>query len=262
MENIIKDINNTITPKKGWVEEKLYDLGDLSMNGLVQSAYTKFFNNKNKGTIKLIKTIPKEENVLETFENSYSNNSDSEQVYQTQSYSKDITNTSTFSWKLSEKVSIKTSWKIPFIGAEEINVELGAEQQWTNTKTTTEKITNPNQPFKVKPHSLGTVLYTIKQGIYKNEGKINYSVNLNDTIASSYYWSESGTWTKVDYTIKDIIKLLVEHGYKDQLKMDFDSYSIISTNNPDNPKNVFLNLPISWQSEGGKMNVTFDEKPI
>ncbi|WP_342218603.1 hypothetical protein [Spiroplasma endosymbiont of Amphimallon solstitiale] len=32
--------------------------------------------------------------------------------------------------------------------------------------------------------------------------------------------------------------------------------------NPDNPKTVFLNLPISWDSQGGKLNVTFDEKSL
>ncbi|WP_400254773.1 hypothetical protein [Spiroplasma endosymbiont of Cleonymus obscurus] len=59
-----------------------------------------------------------------------------------------------------------------------------------------------------------------------------------------------------------MIKLLVDNGYKEQLKIGSNTYSIISTDNPDNPKTVFLNLPISWDSQGGKLNVTFDEKSL
>lgn len=260
MENLIRDINNTIHPKNGWVREKGYEI-DVSMPTLVQGVYDKYFNSK-QGTLKIIKSIPKEENTLETFENTYSNNSDNEQTYSTQSYSKAITNTHTFSWKVTEKVSVKTKAKIPFIGESEVNVEVGGEQQGTDTKTTTETLTSPSQPFKVKAHSLGTALYTIKQGIYQNEGKISYPVNLDDTITSSYYWSDTSVWSKTDFKVKDLIKLLVDHGYSDQLKMDADTYSIISTDNPDNPKTIFLNLPVSWESQGGKLNVTFDEKSL
>lgn len=44
--------------------------------------------------------------------------------------------------------------------------------------------------------------------------------------------------------------------------MNANTYSIISTDNPDNLQTVFINLPISCDSQGGKLNVTFDEKAL
>ncbi|MBP1524960.1 MAG: ETX/MTX2 family pore-forming toxin [Spiroplasma ixodetis] len=243
MENIIKDINNTIIPKNGWVADGNYEI-PISMKDLIQKEYDKYFTGK-EGTLKPIKTVAKDENIVDSFQDIYTNSSNTEQIYQTQSQSKTITNTNTFSWKTLEKigVKVKAEFKIPWVGKSDVetSAEFGSEQQGTKTTTDSETLTNTSQSFKLKSHSIGTVLYTIKQGTYHNEGKISYPVNLTDTISSSYYWSQTGQWSKSEYTIKDLIKLLVDNGYKEQLKIGSNTYSIISTDNPDNPKTVFFN---------------------
>ncbi len=93
MENIIKDINNTIIPKNGWVADGNYEI-PISMKDLIQKEYDKYFTGK-EGTLKPIKTVAKDENIVDSFQDIYTNSSNTEQIYQTQSQSKTITNTNT-----------------------------------------------------------------------------------------------------------------------------------------------------------------------
>ncbi|WP_458258510.1 hypothetical protein [Spiroplasma endosymbiont of Dactylopius coccus] len=62
------------------------------MKDLIQKEYDKYFTGK-EGTLKPIKTVAKDENIVDSFQDIYTNSSNTEQIYQTQSQSKTITNT-------------------------------------------------------------------------------------------------------------------------------------------------------------------------
>ncbi|WP_253301253.1 hypothetical protein [Spiroplasma endosymbiont of Phyllotreta cruciferae] len=55
------------------------------------------------------------DNVVQTFEDNYTNNSSSSQTFQTQSYSKTIGNTNSFTISLNESVSFNTSFDFLFL---------------------------------------------------------------------------------------------------------------------------------------------------
>lgn len=257
IENLIKNVNSnagdvTWVPVQGIVP---------TMQKLVQNVYDTYFNDQT-GSLYSLKMTPKDEKVVQTFKNDYTNNTPNEQTYYTQSYSETITNTHTFSWKLTEEVSAKASFKVPLVGDTEFSVKVGSEQQTTDSTTTSQTLTNPSQPFKVSPKSLGTALYVIKQGTYHNEGLVRFKVNLDDNIGGSYYWGHTGEWWQAGSTIRELISILNKNGYANQIKNTSTKFSVLSTDNPNNPTTASLNIPVSWDSQGGKLSVTFDETPL
>lgn len=258
IENIIKTINYS----HGDVEWVPVDGVVPTMEQLVQKTYDKFIN-FHTGSLYSQKMIPIDEKIVETFQNTYTNNASSPQTFYTQSYSQTITNTYSFVWKMTEKISAKASFNVPFVGGTDFTAEISSDQQTTNTVTEAQTLTNPSQPFIVKPKSVGTALYIIKQGTYHNEGLIRFNVNnLNDKITGSYYWGSTGEWWEASMSIKDLILLLSKNGFAEQIKNTSTNFSIISTDNPNNPTSATLNLPVSWNSQGGKLDITFNETPL
>ncbi len=256
MENLIKDIDNTYNVD--WVN----NIEAPTMQKLVQNVYDKYIN-YHTGSLYSQKMIAIDEKVVQTFSNTYTNNSTKAQTFYTQSYSETITNQHSFSWKMTEKLATKASFTVPFVGGTDFTAEVSSEQQTSNTITETQTLTNPSQPFIVSPNSLGTALYVIKQGSYHNEGMIRFNIsNLNDRITGSYYWGWTGEWWETGMTFKDLILLLAKNGFADQIKNTSTNFSIISTDNPSNPTSATLNLPVTWNSQGGKLDVTLNEIPL
>jgi hypothetical protein len=44
--------------------------------------------------------------------------------------------------------------------------------------------------------------------------------------------------------------------------MDYKGNSILSTDNVNNPTVIIFNIPINWNSQGGKLDVNFSEAPL
>lgn len=252
VENIIKSINNTYNVQ--WVKNNAAP----KMENLVANVYNKYVNH-HKGSLYSQKTIATNEKIVATFSNSYTNNSPRQQRFYTQSYSETITNQYSFSWKMAEKVAAKASFTVPFVGGVELTAEISSEQQTTTSITQAQTLTNPSQPFIVGPKSLGTVLYIIKQGTYHNEGTIRFNISLDDKITGNYYWGPTGEWWETSMSIRNLILLLSENGFADQIKNTSTNFSVISTNDPNNPSSATLNLPVTWDSEGGKLDITLNE---
>lgn len=218
-----------------------------------------------------------DEQILWTFSDTFTNNSKYEQIYNTESYSKTVSNSHSFSIKLSEKISqkinIKSKFKIPFIDSvPEVGIEMGtessSEQQWSETITEQVTVTAPSQAIKTSPNSILNVLYIIKQGVYDSKGIINFEVkNINEKIFNipRFYFTETGDYINVSwsmFSISDIINVLKDGGYTNQIKNNSHKYSIITIDNPEEPNRVYLNLPITWQSQGSKIEVSHYEESL
>lgn len=259
-KNIIRNFNNTKDMEELEQDQKVRDILDQQ----VEKFYQEFFTNK-KGKLVSLNMESRDEIILQTFDNDYANESPNEQIFKTQEYQKTITNTHSFSISLLEKASFKTSFKVPFVSNTEINVEVISDQKWNDITTSSEKLVYPSQEFKVSPFSYAKATYIIKQGTYDNDGVISFSVDLSDyfdfpMMAKDNDGSNTNYWVR--FTMRDIIDSLNDLGLGNKIKMDLNQYSIITTDNPKKPTKAYLNLPISWESQGGKLDVKFSEEPI
>ncbi|MDQ7983058.1 MAG: ETX/MTX2 family pore-forming toxin [Spiroplasma sp.] len=242
--------------KVDWVDPittKGYKI-ELSKKKHIQECYDKFFKNKT-GSIVSLKGKEKYETVIQRLESTYKNYTASEQIYSTQSFIKTITNNYTFSWSIKEDIELKASVSVPFLkNSLEVTTKFSSQQSWSKSEIITETLTNPSQAIKVSPDSQKKVFYIIKQKTYHEDGCIRYSVNLDDTISSSVYW-KNGVWANTSFSMKEIIKLLAVKGYADKIKFSAKEFSIISVDDPNNPVLVTINLPISWESQGGAIEI-------
>lgn len=46
------------------------------------------------------------------------------------------------------------------------------------------------------------------------------------------------------------------------LAMDYKGNSVLSVNDINNPTIIIFNIPITWNSQGGKLDVNFNETPL
>ncbi|WP_346350294.1 ETX/MTX2 family pore-forming toxin [Spiroplasma endosymbiont of Calodromius spilotus] len=213
--------------------------------------------NNNTGNLYTKNMIAISDNVVQTFEGNYTNNSSSFQTFQTQSYSKTIGNTNSFTISLSESVSFETSFKFLFFNSS-INVDINSNQEWNKTTTTEETVSAPSQSFIVSPHSKGTAQYIIRQGTYNSSGVIRYFKPLDFKLWSPNFKDIYGNTWSSNTTLTNMIKRIGSK-YGDMLAMDYKGNSILSTDNINNPTVIIFNIPITWNSQGGKLDVTFDE---
>ncbi|MDQ7983057.1 MAG: ETX/MTX2 family pore-forming toxin [Spiroplasma sp.] len=225
-------------------------------NSYINNNYQAFFNNKT-GILKALTSELLYSQEIESYHNTYKNNSPNEQTFSTQSFSKTISNSTSFSFKMNQEIELKTSVKIPFISESELNIKLGFEQQWNDTKTDSITRTIPSQQVKVNPHSETTVRYLVKETKYHVKGMASYTVNLNDRI---YFLPliKNGQKFLPSFTIKQIISKLEVDGFGDKIKNTSKEFSVIKTDNPNNPSQVTLNLPVEWEIEGSELDVEFD----
>lgn len=131
------------------------------------------------------------DNVVQTFENNYINKTSSSQTFQTQSYSKTIGNTNSFTISLNESASFETSFNFLFWNSS-INVNINSSQTWDKTTTTEETVTAPSQSFIVGSNSKGIAQYIIRQGTYKSDGIIRYYLPSDFKITSPKYRGKDG----------------------------------------------------------------------
>lgn len=277
-QNVIKIMNlaNEGTTKE--ILENSKEVGELITN-YVPDYYESAFNGK-KGVIRSweMKAID-DEQVLFTFNDTFSNNSSYEQIYNTESYSREIVNTHTFSMSITEITSKTTniggSFTIPFlnsgIGGEakhEMHYELQNNKQWSDSEEEAIIVTAPSQAIKTSAHSVLRVSYVVKQGIYNSRGVVNFEVEDLEKETFNiphFFFKEDGSFDYVTWEMKSVLEIIdafKKTGYIDQFKNNSTKYSVITMDDIENPTKIYLNLPISWKSQGGQIQVTHYEEPL
>lgn len=228
-----------------------------SMTEKVQLVYDRMYGGK-LAPLTILTMDPMDETIDRSFQDVYTNNTPNKQTFQTHSYSQEITNTSTFNVQLRESVSASFSASFIF-GSTTIKADLSSTQAWTNTQSVLEIVSAPSQPFVVDPYSRGIASYVIKTGTYNVTTAAHISFPLNTLMfARSIVGSAAG----VLYSLKEIISFLNDAGYGNMIRNDSKEFSIITTDNPNNPTSVSLNFPIDYISKGGKMEVEFLQEPL
>lgn len=255
--NLIRNLNSRIDMKEMEKNKVVRDVLDEEIN----KAFHTLFDNK-EGNLVSSKMDSIGETYVQSFSNTYTNNTSHEQTFKTQEYSETITNMHSFSVALKEKISVGISFKILFIENIKINVEVSSEQKWTYNTTTEKKLINPSQSFIVSPYSLGKALYVIRQGTYRNEGVIRFPIDLETLIWLPVFDETDNSWYSLGQTVEYIISKEKDLGYADLMKLDCSEYSLISTDNSEVPTIAYLNLPIIWDSQGGKIDVNFTEETL
>lgn len=275
-KNFIYNINTSLGADMDFVE-KNFEGWSMKLNEFIGVftgiLYKNFINNK-QGNVHLLKMIPKEEIMLQNFNNTYINSTSNKQTFQIQEYSRTITNTHSFSVSLTESitntVSISASFKTPLVDSEikdELTMGFSDSQEWTETISSSEILTNPSQSFIVNPYSIGRASYIIKQGTYYNEGVIRFPINLSDQILIPIFSNFPASFPESYFHLNNFLEFIIptlKAGYADQMRMDSNKYSLISLENPENPESgeIYLNLPISWESQGGELEVNFSETAL
>jgi len=254
-------VKNLIQTYMNYIEENgdNFDSWIGSADADVSLRYKQLTNNKT-GSLYTKNMIAISDNVVQTFENNYINNTSSSQTFQTQSYSKTVGNTNSFTISLNESVSFNTSFKFLFWNSS-IDVNINSTQTWDKTTTTEETVTAPSQSFIVGPNSKGTAQYIIRQGTYKSNGIIRYYLPSDFKLWSPNWKGLDGkTWSS-STTLTNMIKRIGTK-YSDMVSMDYKGNSILSTDNVNNPTVIIFNIPINWNSQGGKLDVNFSEAPL
>lgn len=256
MQAIQEGINNhyqSINSIQQWTE---------SIQSRVQKNYDLYVANTSS-QLTVLKMEPISESVDNTFQDVYNNNTPNKQTFQTQSYSKEITNTATFNIQLQDKVAVSVSASFFFANIS-VGVDFSSTRAWTDTQTAKETITAPSQSFTVDPYSRGIASYVIKSGTYNVTGAVRVNLPLDtlmwtSLIAPDFPGDEEHNYS---YTLREVVGFLNEAGYGDMIRMDSDKFTTISTDNPENPTMVSLNLPVNYVSRGGKLEVNFTQEPL
>lgn len=257
MENLINDIDNAVGDVN-WVSRNDYD---TSMEKHVQEQYDKFISNNEGIVTSVMVPVKVDSTIVYVGANKFTNNTSLVQTFLTLAYSLDINNLQSFTSYLPEKNAVvDTSFKVPFINDLQFNAKLTSTSKWTGTQITEETLANKSQSIEVPPKSKVMVDILFKQETYHNKGLISFKVDLDDTISSLYYFDDNHNWATTNFTMKEIIEILVQHGYGEQIKNTSSEYSIISTDDPVNPSEVNLNLPVSWETQQGKIEVVVQEE--
>lgn len=278
-ENLIKMINTKYTSSKNLENNSLIEtIIATQISNYYQTAF-----DQQMGTIRSWEMTPiDDEQILWTFSDTFRNNSNHEQIYNTESYTKEIINTHTFSINLTEtyskSISVNAGFKIPFLENGEFNggtenqetFEISEGKQWSDSKTEKVSVKAPSQTIKASPHSALKVLYIIKQGVYASKGIVNFKVQKKDLdiknflIPHFYFKSDGSLQTTIweQWSVLDIVNTLKELGYLNQLKNNATQYSVVTVDDVANPSNFYLNLPIAWKSQGGQIEVSHYEESL
>lgn len=279
-ENIVKVYNLQFTDQE--ILDTNKDVAEV-IAGAIPDYYNSGFNGQ-MGTIRGWDMTPldNDQNIW-TFSHSFRNDSPFEQTYDTWAYEKKVTNTHSFSVSITEKTTTKINIKgkitIPFLnkidtgsgeigGGLEVDFEFGQQKQWTDTETETITITAPSQKIKASSKSILNVLYTIKQGLFLNKGIVNFEVT--DLTAKKFkvphFWfDENGNYKNPTWdflSVTEITDMLKSSGYSEQLQSKKSNYSILTVDNIQDPQKFYLNLPVTWESQGGKIDISHYETPI
>lgn len=274
-QNLVKIINTKYTSQK--ILENNKSIATI-IETLVPDYYKKAFNTDTKGNLRSWEMNPiNDEQILWTFNDTFRNDSNYEQEYNTESYTKEITNTHTFSVGITESItnslSISASFKIPFINTStevknELTIGFNSSQEWSDSISEKVSVVAPSQRIKASPHSVLKVLYVIKQGVYNSKGIINFEVeNINQKLFQipHFYFTTDGNFQNVSWEMwsaAEIVETLREIGYINQLKNNSQQYSIITVDNINHPNKIYLNLPVSWQSQGGQIQISHYQESL
>lgn len=258
------------------------DYVDRMLDGLPRDFYRTAVNSQawNKGSVLVWDTVPRNDTrIIESYENVYTNNTSSKQVSKTQSRTETFTEKHQFSMELTEKVCTNVENKItgkislPLGGVEDtisfaFGEETGTEKSWSDSKTNSVEETIPSQEINQNPYTILHVKYLITQGTTDYNGIARFKMSDLTSkiirIPTFYFGSNENPNSMIwnNYSIKDIVKILKDEGYDDQLIEEENHYSLISVDNLSNPKTAVLNLPIKWSSQTSGINLEYYEEPI
>lgn len=259
------------------------DYMDRYLDGLPPNFYQNAVNSEqwNKGSVLVWNTIPRNDTrIIKSYENIYTNNTSSKQVSKTQSRTETVVEKHQFSMELNEKICTNIGNKItgkisiPLGGIEDtvsftFGEETGTEKKWSDSKTTSIEETIPSQEINQNPYTILHVKYLVTQGTTDYDGISQFKMfDLTSKIIRipTFYFASNENPSGMiwdNYSIKDILKILKEEGYSNQLlAKKKDQYSLISVDDLDNPKTAILNLPIKWNSQTSGINLEYYEEPI
>lgn len=257
MLNLVKGINNAMA--HDWNVENSW-WNEIPENRSEEN-YRKFIEGKSGFIEEKTRTILKE-NLIQNFDHKYENSTPNKQTFQTQSYQKKVTNTSTIAINFQEQ--IKNSLKISVVfGDNTLEVSFTSQQTWTNTVSVEETLTAPSQSFIVDPYSIGMATYTIKESLDDVKGIIRFFVPLDGKLDSSKWRNPNNHTINQGYLpFRDLVRELNAAGYGELLKMNATNFSIISADNPSNPTQISINIPIEWQDKTNHLNVKFSQMPL
>ena len=278
-KNIVKIVN--------WNQRHKDSINSDYMNRLLDGMPRDFYKTAvnqeqwNKGNVLVWSTVPRNDmQVIKSYENTYTNNTSSVQISRTQSRTETVTGTHQFTMNLTEKITngignkITGKISLPLGGIEdtisfEFGSEKGTEKTWTDTTTTSVEETAPSQEIKQNPYTILHVKYLIKQGTLDYKGIAQFKITdlLNKLIRIPIFYFGAGdipeeiNWET--YSMNEILKILKEEGYGNQLiSKKENEYAIVSVDNINDPRLVFLNLPIEWSSQASGISLEYYEEPI
>lgn len=276
-KNIIRIINDKFQDNSKHMGT---DYMDKLLDGFAPIFYAKSINDK-LGEVVVWSSQPRNDTaVIKNYENTYINHSNLPQKRLTQSRTETISETHSFSVTLSERIStsagVKISGKIRVPIAEikeELEIKFGveskSEKSWNESKTTTISETVPSQEILQNPHTTLHVNYKVSQGTWDYNAITRFKIDdMENNLfrIPLFYFSEKGTINYIvwnNYSIKETLEILKEYGYSDQLNLDQKrEYSIISVDNIENPKKIFVNLPITWNSPTSGFTLDHYEEPL
>lgn len=249
-EGINKHFESVAGPKR-WAQ---------SIEWMVQADYNTYFADKTS-TLRALKTELTDEIIEETFTDTYVNRTPNKQTFQTHAYSREVSNTTSFTIQLQEEVDVSVSTNFMFGGAS-INASLSSTQAWTNSQSTTQTVTAPSQEFVVDAHSTGTAVYNVMSNQYDVTAALSVRLPLETAMWTSLAIPDSPGPAYASYTLREIIGFLNEAGYGDMMRTESEEFCVITTDNPDKPSMVSLNLPANYVTEGGKLDVDFFQEPL
>ncbi|WP_368486688.1 ETX/MTX2 family pore-forming toxin [Spiroplasma sp. DGKH1] len=251
IENLATDVDN--------LARQYYSVDHFINNNLTSAKYIASLLQSTTGYAEAYYTKALNSNVIETFDDTYTNNTNNNQKIKTQSYSKTITNTT--SWSITGGTKTKITEKVNFIFFEgKISAELDISGGYTNTTTETETVEAPEQEFILPANKTGVVTYIIEEGTYQSDGRIRFFVSPDTLIWTSTWEDSAGGQHSAPFNLRGLVEYFKSHGYGKYFLNNYQGDSVITVDNLDNPQKISLNLPISWVSKGEKISVEYKVK--
>lgn len=257
IEDLIKVLQAYVEKNYGPMEWRK----DWTMTDAVNSVYTEYMYKKTAFIYALsdsTRPIPNTKTISEAFSNLF----EQEEEKQTIKRSQNITKTDNTSWKKEKNATLKLSFTVPFLGTLELSDERGEESEGGTSTETSKTFTYWTQKIKVPPKSNSVVTSAIDYGKEKIYGMSRFVINLNGKIKTRPYIKSNGTVGRWGFTIRNMLAVLCQMGYKEWLSQDYKKFSVITTDNPVSPTWVTLNIPLSWENMPGTIKIEYDSKSL
>nr|WP_269078635.1 ETX/MTX2 family pore-forming toxin [Spiroplasma mirum] len=126
--------------------------------------------------------------------------------------------------------------------------------------TETETVEVPEQEFTLPAYKTVVVTYIIEEGTYQSDGWIRFFVSSDTLIWTSTWENPDGQQYSIPFNLRWLVGYFKSIGHGKYLLNNYQGDSVITVDNLDNLQKISLNLPISWVSQGKKINVEYKVK--